>query len=166
MQKIKTILFSAIALLFMTIGACSRSTNDGMEVISGDLYFKLIEFDGFYGTPDSLINKFEYYIDSMASLENLNEDVEQFLKAHQLLKSNDLINLPNFSLKVDSVTNIQVYLDETEFESIKNFDRSQLIRDNNKVRIVLEGEYISDQIVRCSKILNVTKVEGKTYWRK
>ena len=102
----------------------------------------------------------------MASLENLNEDVEQFLKAHQLLKSNDLINLPNFSLKVDSVTNIQVYLDETEFESIKNFDRSQLIRDNNKVRIVLEGEYISDQIVRCSKILNVTKVEGKTYWRK
>jgi hypothetical protein len=168
MTNLKSSLLSMIILLLAMniISSCSQSRKNELKLISGELYFKLISFDGFYGAPDSLINKFESYVDSIASVKNLNEDDQQFLKAYQILKSNDLLDLPSFSMKIDSVTNIQVYLEENEYESIKNYDRSELIRENSKVEIVLAGEFISDKIVRCSKIITATKVEGKTYWRK
>ncbi|MFT6053505.1 MAG: hypothetical protein ACJAS3_001318 [Roseivirga sp.] len=112
------------------------------------------------------MKKFEVPMDSISLLEDFKNDDQQFLEPFLRLKSSHLIILPSFSLKVDTATIIRVYLDESEYENIKDHERSQLVKENNRVEIILTGEYISDQIVRCSMVRAVIKTEGKTDSRK
>ncbi|MFT6969731.1 MAG: hypothetical protein ACJAXX_000292 [Roseivirga sp.] len=64
-------------------------------------------------------------MDSISLLEDLKNDDQQFLELFLRLKSSPLIILPSFSLKVDTATIIRVYLDESEYENIKDHERSQ-----------------------------------------
>jgi hypothetical protein len=158
---------SAIALcILLSLPVFQTSSENQSKTLKGDLSFKLIGFYSYYGSPDSLINKFELMMDSLSASSDLSIEDSVFISAFNLLKSNNLFELPSFELRIDSAHSAQVYLEEVEYEKIKKYDHQQLIHENKKVELVLEVEIIADGVVRCKKIISSKKVDGKTYWRK
>ena len=59
-----------------------------------------------------------------------------------------------------------VYLTLSDYENIQQFDRQQLINEGKKIKLKLLGEKISENIFYASKIIDINKIDGKTYWRK
>ena len=135
-------------------------------MITGELYFKLIGFCSTYGYADSIKLRFKNGFDSLAELKNISKEDRQVLDFVKLLKENELINKPCFHLRIDSDEIVTSYVNESEYNKIKDFDRQRLINENKKVVIKLNGHRIGNGIIDCQKIISTEKVDGKTYWRK
>ncbi|WP_027420757.1 hypothetical protein [Crocinitomix catalasitica] len=168
MKTIRLILF--IAFTCLSLFSCSSWSNKKEEVagelIQGELYFKLIDFGSYYGFSDDIIEEFENYVDSLTKVDVISDNDRYVRDFTEILKQNDLIYLPYFNLKVDSIHKVKVYLSEKEYKKIQQYNHQELINENQKVTIRLKGEYVHDDIVKCTEIISTDKVEGKTYWRK
>lgn len=152
------------------IGLILSSTVIQPRKFKGELYFKLINIGSYYNADSSNIIKFERTLDSLMKVDpqQLSKDNLAFVNIYGGLKKHNLIYKPSFDLKVDSAIYI-VYVDSTEFNKVKHFDRNQLISENKKVELELVGEIINLgalNVISCSTIEKVEKVDGKTYWRK
>lgn len=134
--------------------------------ITGELYFKLIDFSSLYGLPDSATQVFEHYFDSLAVTPKLSEKDSQLTASFQLLKKYELLNNPTSHLRLDSTAIVTVYLTEGDYERLKQYDRQELVNGNQKVEVSMSGKYLSNNLFRCDKILSTDKTDGKTYWRK
>ena len=143
----------------------NRSTPT-QEAITGELYFKLIDFSSLYGVPDSTAQLFQNYIDSLAITPDISEQDSQFLAMVQLLKNHELLNKPTIHLRIDSTTIITAYLNEQDYELVKKFDRQELINENKKVEISLKGMNLGNNIFRSESITSTNIIDGKTYWKK
>jgi hypothetical protein len=137
----------------------------------GDLYFKLISIGSFYQADSLKVKKFERTLDSLMRLDKgkLSKDDIELVTIYGGLKKHGLIDKPVFDLRIDSTTTYIVYTSSTEFNKIKDFKRADLINENKKVKIELTGEIINLgtlNVLSCSTIDKVEKVDGKTYWRK
>ena len=161
-----------IGLCFLTVLSCQTKIDNKIEQrtasqeIEGELYFKLISLGSFYDFSDSTIWKFESMIDSLSIQKNISEQDQELIRTIKLLKENQLIHKPYFHLKIDSTQLLTVYLNEEEYQKVKQFDRQKLINENKKVAISLKGRILEDGIVDGYEILSTKKVDGKTYWRK
>lgn len=152
------------------IGLALCSTIIQPRKFKGELYFKLINIGSYYNADSSTIIKFERMLDSLMKLDphQLSKDNLALVNIYGGLKKHNLIYKPTFDLKIDTTTYI-VYVDSTEYNKVKHFDRNQLISENKKVELELMGEIINlgkINVISCSTIEKVEKVDGKTYWRK
>jgi len=136
------------------------------EVIEGDLYFKLISLGSFYNVPSDKKNEFLLIIDSLKQKESISEQDKELVKMIDLLTENELIDKPFFHLKLDSTKVVTVYLNQVDYDEISQFERQKLINEGKKVKVKLLGEEISENIYFVNKVLNINKIDGKTYWRK
>lgn len=119
-----------------------------------------------YGVPDSTVQLFKNHIDSLAITPNISEEDSQFLASFQLLENHDLLNKPAIHLWIDSTTIITAYLNEGDYNLLTKFDRQELIKENKKVVISLNGINLGDNLFRSESVISTNKVDGKTYWRK
>ena len=151
----------------MLLWSCNtdQSTLD-QETITGELYFKLIDFSSLHDVPDSTAQIIENYVDSLAITPSISEQDSQFLTSFQLLKNHSLLDKPTIHLRIDSTTIITAYLNEQDYEMLTKFDRQELINENKKVEISLNGMKLGNNLFRCDSVISTNKVDGKTYWRK
>jgi len=164
--------FLIIGLFIGQIFSCSTKVNFDNEVhLTGELYFKLINFDTFYEADSSAFEELSQYLDSLKSMhkDSLTNGDKEVIDIYDGLIEKGLIDKPSFHLKLDSVTTYIVYVDTTEYKKIEKFNRQELKNENKKVIIGLTGEIVNLGILRaidCKTIDRVDKVDGKTDWSK
>jgi len=134
--------------------------------VEGDLYFKLISLGSFYNVPNDKKKEFLAQIDSLRQCKSIAKQEKQLVEMVDLLTKNELIDKPFFHLKLDSSRVITVYLNQTDFDKISIFNRQELINEGMKISLKISGEEISDNVFHLHKILDINKIEGKTFWRK
>ncbi|WP_158297584.1 hypothetical protein [Flammeovirga sp. MY04] len=105
-------------------------------------------------------------IDSLRNQESISLEDQLLIERFNVLRNNNLINKPPFHLEIDSSQIITAYLDEKEYEKIKQFDRQKLINEKKKVNIVFKGQVIRDDILDCYKIISTEKIRGKNILEK
>jgi len=166
MKKIIGFLFVALVMYACDVAKHKDNTIETETYIEGELVFKLIDIGNYYGLPDSIVHQFEYYIDSVSHTKNVSKADQQFIDYFLLLEKNDILNVPYFTLKIDSTQLVKVFLSETEYSKIEKYDRQSLVNEKMKVIVKLKGEFLPEDIVKCQQIISTRKVKGKTFWRK
>jgi len=154
----------AILTILLTICSCQTNNN---KIVEGDLYFKLIDFR-FFDSPDSVLTKIE------TSVKTLNKDTlpEQDIKIYYLLEfmtDKQLLRKPFVRLRLNDGEIIMVFFDINDYEKLKDYNYSDLVRDNKKIRIkaeVFELKYDSLTVYETSKLISFDRIDGKTYWQK
>jgi hypothetical protein len=153
------------------VGLLLFSSTFEKRKFKGDLYFKLISIGSYYNADSLVIKKFDRTLDSLMKLDKgkLSKDNLELVEVYGGLKRHGLIHKPFFDLKINSTTTYIVYTNQAEFNKIKDFKLDQLIKENKKVQIELSGEIINLgtlNVLSCSTIDKVEKVDGQTYWEK
>ena len=131
----------------------------------GDLYFKLIDFESFYGTDEKIIERFEHTFDSIRYSKIARKEDLEVIRVFDILKANNLLKSPWINLKTESDI-IKIYLSESEYEKVKKFERNKLINTNQKVELEIKVTELDSGIYYSNKISEIKIVNGKTYWRK
>jgi hypothetical protein len=153
------------------VGLILSSSTVEKRKFEGDLYFKLISIGSYYNADSFSVKRFDRTLDSLLKVDKqkLSKDNLELVKVYGGLKQHGLIHKLSFNIKIDSITNYIVYVNEAEFNKVKDFKQDDLIKENKKVRVELTGEIVNLgtlNVIACSTIDKVEKVEGKTYWRK
>ncbi len=131
------------------------------KTIQGDLYFSFLRFGSFYNQPDSIINKFKIYADTVNN-NKLNTFDKQVLTMYKTLKKENLLFNPFIELRLDNDSIIKLYLDKSDYDKIKIYKRQELQDQNKKIRINLVGNYLGNGMLLCKKLISVDKVDGQT----
>lgn len=147
-------------LLFFII-----SCNIKNEIIEGDLFFKLVDFGSFYGRNDTDIKMIEKQLDSIRWSKIASEQDLDFIKSIDILKKNDLLKSPWINIKVSDAV-IKIYLNETDYKKLKNYNYINLIERHKKIKLKLDLELKDKDIYFCHKILSIEEVDGKTEFKK
>ena len=156
MKKIALIIITGLLLL-----SCSKMEKE----FKGDLYFKLIDFESFYGTDEKIIERFEHTFDSIRYSKIARKEDLEVIRVFDILKANNLLKSPWINLKTESDI-IKIYLSESEYEKVKKFERNKLINTNQKVELEIKVTELDSGIYYSNKISEIKIVNGKTYWRK
>ena len=156
-MKIITLIF----IIGLLIISCSKNDKE----FEGDLYFKLIDIGSFYGADDENIARIEKSFDSIRRSKNAGKDELELIRVFDILKANDLLKSPWINLKTESDIK-KIYLSESEYEKLKEFDRNKLIADYKKVGLKIKVTELDSGIYYSDKISEIELTDGKTHWRK
>ena len=88
----------------------------------------------YYNQPDSVVNHFELYFDTV-TIEKLNTGDKKLLRQYRILKEKNLLYRPFVYLRVKDDSVVTLYLDTLDYDRIKIYRRQRLQDDNKKVRI-------------------------------
>lgn len=146
-------------IIGLLIISCSK------KEFKGDLYFKLIDLGSFYGADDVTVARFEKSFDSIRKSKDFGKDELELIRVFDILKKNDLLKSPWINLKTESDIK-KIYLSESEYEKLKEFDRKKLIAYHKKVVLKIKVTELDSEIYYSDKISEIELTEGKTYWRK
>lgn len=157
--------FLAIMTILLTISSCQTNK---IKTVEGDLYFKLIDFQRFFDAPDSVLTKIETSLktvdmDTLTEQDKKNYNLLGFMADKQLLRN------PFVRLRLDNGEIVMVFLNKNDYEKIKDYNYSDLVRDNKKIRIkadVSELKYDSFTAYESTKLISIDRIDGKTYWKK
>ncbi|HSY60609.1 MAG TPA: hypothetical protein VK796_01985, partial [Cytophaga sp.] len=86
----KKLVYVFLFILLIIFISSSRQNN---EIIEGDLYFSVFRFGSFYNQPDSVVNRFKTYADTV-NRSNINYLDKKVLTMYELLKQEDLLFSP------------------------------------------------------------------------
>ena len=150
------ITLTVIILLFW-----SCETSEKNNLLTGDLYFSFFRLGSYYNISDSVITKFESYMDTL-NLENAdNEDIE-LINTYKKLKEEKLIYKPFIDVLVKKDSVVKLYLDSMDYDRIKIYKRQKLQEDNKKVRIEATIRKIGKGFYYCKDLLKVELIDGET----
>ena len=125
----------ATTLLFLIlIVLLDFSCHQDNKTIEGDLYFGFFRFGSFYQQPDSLINEFKIYADTV-DIKNISAADKKILTMYERLRNEDLLFNPFVELRIDNDSIIKLYLDTSDYDKIKIYKRQELQDSNKKIRI-------------------------------
>jgi len=150
-----------ILLISFVLTSCS---ND-VKVVEGDLYFKLVDFGSFYSADKETINYFKKSADSIRSEKFPTKYDVEFLTFYDTLKKNDLLLSPWINLKTESDI-IKIYMNEKDYKVLEKFERNKLVKENKKVRLIIQVKVLDSGIYYSKKISDIKIIDGQTYWRK
>jgi hypothetical protein len=156
-KKRKLAGWTFLFLTAISVFACRQDN----KTIQGDLYFSFLRFGSFYNQPDSVINKFKIYADTV-NYNKLNSFDKQVLTMYKTLKKENLLFNPFIELRLDNDSIVKLYLDKSDYEKIKIYKRQELQDQNKKIRINILGSYIGNKMLHCKKLISVDKVDGQT----
>lgn len=154
------IILSSIVILFA--GLNCNSTQQKNRQLEGDLYFDWLRFGNFYNLPDSLINKFKHFADTVdrKALDSVDLNL---LKMYEVLQKEDLLYQPFISLKLDNDSIIKIYFTNTDYNKFKMYKRSDLLDTKKKVRIKMNVRDLGFGMALSTKLITINKVDGQTY---
>lgn len=148
-----------LLILLCLLIACEE---DNTEKIKADLTFRSVTFSSLYGATDEKYESLVREIDS--TLENSNEDTQslELYNHFKTLQKLSLLRAPYIFLNIEKDSVITLYLDEAEYEKVKEIKHIDLLKEGKK--IVLELELIEKVkgVYYSKNILNITKVDGKS----
>jgi hypothetical protein len=147
--------------LILTIFSCGQK-----EITKADLSFKLISWGSFYGAEPEQIEKFEKLFDSIRKNPNAQKQDKELDNFFLRLKEKGLFTSPYINLRIGNDSTLVVYLSETEYEKVKDFNHNDLQKRNKKVELELEIVKKDVDIYYAERILSLNEVDGKTYWKK
>ncbi|GGZ94375.1 hypothetical protein [Algibacter mikhailovii] len=147
--------------LILTIFSCERK-----EITKADLSFKLISWGSFYGAEREQIEKFEKLFDSIRKNPNAQKQDKELDDFFLRLKDKGLFTSPYINLRIGADSTLVVYLSETEYKKVKDFNHNDLQKRNKKVELELEIVKKDVDIYYAERILSVNEVDGQTYWKK
>ncbi|NMH86228.1 hypothetical protein [Flavivirga algicola] len=165
-----------LTILTLTIFSCKETNQQNKQIIQGDIYIKLIDFQSIiYNLPDEELKKFKEGITN-PNQNNYSDSEKKSSEYFKILIEHDLFGKPFFKLKTKSEKIINVYTTENEYLKLKK-ELKDLDRDKQKITVQFEGNKISngifdadkifDQaIYETKKIISIKKTQGKTYWDK
>ena len=76
-----------------------------------------------------------------------------------------MLTSPYIRIQTDS-TIVRIFLSEKEFEKVKEFKHSDLIKEHQKITLQIEIKELDENIYYSDRIINFVKVYGQTYWKK
>jgi hypothetical protein len=155
----------ALLTICILIGGCKA---DSKKTIEGDLYFKLIDFVGFADAPDSALVQLEARIKT-ENKDSLTEEDKKLYDLLQLMQGKELLRKPFIRLRQNDGKIIMVFLDTADYNKIKAYKYTDLVRDNEKVSIKAEVAEIKSGAFAAYEALKPISIEnmaGKTYWEK
>jgi len=166
-KNMKRIIGLILLLSVLIIGFSSSLNHE--KLYKGELFIKLITFgsDFFSIEDENGVTMYET-LDAIEDKSVLSKQEKELKEYFDLLKENDLIGKPYFHLTTQksNAEFITVYVDESEYEKIKDFKLSELEKNNQKVLIKLYGEAVSENIIKCNHLKSVKLVKGETQWKK
>ncbi|MFV9549789.1 hypothetical protein [Algibacter sp. PT7-4] len=147
--------------LILTIFSCERK-----EITKADLSFKLISFSSFYGAEPEQLEKFEKIFDGIRKNPIAKKQDKELDDFFVRLNDKGLLTSPYINLRIGNDSTLVVYLSETEYKKVKDFNHNDLQKRNKKVELELEIVKKDVDIYYTERILSVNEVDGKTYWKK
>jgi hypothetical protein len=115
------ILFCALLLAF-----CSCNNQEQSEQITGDLYFDFFRLASYYNHPDSLVDNFRMYFDTM-EYENASSGDKKLIDLYRIVDENGLIEKPYVDILVPMDTVVKLYLEIDDYNRIKLHKRQELL---------------------------------------
>ena len=147
--------------LILTIFSCERK-----EITKADLSFKLISWGSFYGAEPEQIEKFEKLFDSIRKNPNAQKQDKELDNFFVRLNDKGLITSPYINLRIGNDSTLVVYLSETEYKKVKDFNHNDLQKRNKKVELELEIVKKDIDIYYVERIISVNEVDGHTFVKK
>ena len=148
-------------ILILTIISCEQK-----ETTKADLSFKLISWGSFYGAEPEQIEKFEKIFDSISKNPKSKKQDKDLNDFFLRLKDNGLFTSPYINLRIGTDSTLVVYLSESEYKKVKDFDHNDLLKQNKKVELELDIIKKDIDIYYAERIISVNEVDGQTYWKK
>ncbi|PKL78621.1 MAG: hypothetical protein CVV25_10955 [Ignavibacteriae bacterium HGW-Ignavibacteriae-4] len=147
--------------LILTIFSCKQK-----EITKADLSFKLISWGSFYGAEPEQLEKFEKIFDSIIKNPNAKKQDKELADFFVRLNDNGLFTSPYINLRIGNDSTLVVYLSETEYKKVKDFNHNDLLKRNKKVELELDIIKKDIDIYYAERIISVNEVDGQTYWKK
>ena len=147
--------------LILTIFSCERK-----EITKADLSFKLISWGSFYGAEPEQIEKFEKLFDSIRKNPNAQKQDKELDNFFVRLNDKGLFTSPYINLRIGNDSTLVVYLSETEYKKVKDFNHNDLQKRNKKVELELEIVKKDIDIYYVERIISVNEVDGHTFVKK
>lgn len=114
-------------LLILSIFSCEQK-----ETTKADLSFKLISWGSFYGVEPEQIEKFEKNFDRIRKNPNAKKQDKELNDFFLRLKDNGLFTSPYINLRIGNDSTLVVYLSESEYNKVKDFNHNDLLQRNKK----------------------------------
>lgn len=120
----------------------------------------------FYGAEPEQLEKFEKLFDSIRKNPNAKKQDKELDDFFVRLNNKGLLTSPYINLRIGNDSTLVVYLSETEFKKVKDFNHNDLQKRNKKVELELEIVKKDVDIYYAERILSVNEIDGKTYLKK
>jgi len=149
-----------LSLFFMG----SFSFGQNTEQINGDLYFGLWRYGSFYKQPKKVIE----WVDNLSTTtrrDTLDKTSQNILRIYDDLKKEELLYNPYIQMILPNDTVVRIYLLERDYRKIRKNKIDDLQEKNEKVTLELEVKQIGSGLYYCEKIINMNRIQGKTFGR-
>ncbi len=149
------------------ITTASFQAND-TRTVEGDLYFVAVDFFRYFDASDSVLTKLENSVKT-TNKDTLDEHEKQMFELFGFMSEKRLLRKPFIRLRQDDGEIALLFLDQPDYEKVKDKNRKDLVRQNKRIRIkaeVSEIKYDSLTAYEAIKVMSVDDLEGKTYWSK
>lgn len=151
MKKILLIILTFILL----------SCNSKTDKIKGELYFKLVNIWPNDGSAESEINA---YLKKIKNSDSAMENKVYFYFSN--LKKHKLLSAPKIMIKTDSGEVKEVFLNQEEYQKVKNYNLMDLDAKGKKVTLLMKVEKLDKDILFSNNIEYIKEVDGKSSWSK
>jgi hypothetical protein len=139
-----------------------KSNNQKDKQLEGDLYYDWLRVGSFYNGPDSLIEQFKLYADSV-DRKTLGSSDLKLLTMYEILKKENLLYKPFIDLRLDNDSIVKIYFTNNDYEKIKAYKRQDLLETKTKIRIKMTVRDLGPGMALSTKLLSINKVDGQTY---
>ena len=159
----KSKLLGFIIFIIIVVYSC----NSGKEkVIEADLYFNRFDLYRIFDWPDSTMNEFENNV-LHANLDTFNRKDKEFIDLIKYAISKKLTRQPYVWI-LSNNKELMLFLDQQDYDKLKDYKWYDLTAEHKKVHIKAKAYNVSYKelkALKCSKILDLNKVEGETKYK-
>jgi hypothetical protein len=148
-------------ILFLIVTIVLFSCENKTETIKGELYFKLVRLWSSDGSSESAIETY------LKKIEKSNNDSDKKAYAYfSSLKKHNLLSAPKIMIKLESGEVKEVFLNQEQYQKVKNYKLMDLNSRGKKVILLMEVEKLENDILFSYNIENIKVVNGKNSWSK
>jgi len=149
-----------IPIILILVVACdNRPVTDR---ITGDLFFSFFRVGNYYNKPDSVIERYETYFDTL-NYEKADDEEKKLLTKYKKLKEENLLYKPFVDMLISEDSMVTLYLDKGDYDEIKKYKRQKLQDEHKKVKIEADVFKIDDGLYYCVDLREVKMVDGETF---
>jgi hypothetical protein len=141
------------------------SCNSNTEIISGDLYFKQVDWLNYYRENDSNKQEIQELFQAIKANSSLSITEEKMVNQYGKLEKLNLLDTPYIRIKTEKDVKV-VFMTEEDFEKVREYNLQDLLETNQKVNLKLEVEEVDTDFFMCKQIIEFYKVSGVTPWEK
>lgn len=148
-----------LLIIFVLIVACDNKPKT--ETLTADLYFTFFRISSYYNQPDSTVDRYENYFDTL-NYEIADKEQKKFFNQYKRLKEENLLYQPFVHVLTEKDSVATLYLETAEYNEIKKYKRKDLQKEGKKIKIQADVRMVSEGLFYCVNLRKVEKVDGET----